>query len=186
MDLFKQLKDQGITLAAVLGLLIIFVWDASELNSTVEHLGQRLEVVNRKVDRANVNISNVKSEVNRVKMDAHGLEMKIENVDKDLARVSRTVSLGTSNSSIINRKLQKLLNEFKHERRPPMKETATKAWAGAFAGIAIALINILTSFLTNGQVEPVMIDQLGVALGTAADGRHHGSHRICDGLRRPS
>lgn len=48
-------------------------------------------------------------------------------------------------------------------------ETSSKAWAAALAGVAVAFINLISSFITDGQVDPVMVEQFGATLGTVAD-----------------
>lgn len=48
-------------------------------------------------------------------------------------------------------------------------ESAHKAWAGAMAGAAVALINIITVHVAGDSVGEELIAKLGAAFGTVAD-----------------
>ncbi len=50
-----------------------------------------------------------------------------------------------------------------------MKQSMHKAWGGAAAGVLIAIISVLSRYLTSGDVDPMALDGLGQALGLCAE-----------------
>lgn len=108
VSLTDQFRSQGLTLAFLIPVVITIIWGASALNSDVEHLTERLEVVNRKMDRANNAISDTNRDVGRVKMDVVGVKVKLVAVDKDVDRLTRDVALTRSQGIVTGRGVEKI------------------------------------------------------------------------------